>query len=139
MVSALRAHLLDSVRLRLKADVPVGIYLSGGIDSSALAGIANHLVREEGVKMGSLQPEQAICCFSIAFDQESGFDESGECWQQIRSSLAAYLDVAGGSDPPDPPSLSMCGQAGGLGLRLRLKGSEWQPLDTMSACFRVSR
>lgn len=78
MIAQLRTHLLDAVRLRLRADVPVGIYLSGGIDSSALAGIANHLVREEGVKMGSLDPGKAICCFSIAFDEESGFDESGE-------------------------------------------------------------
>lgn len=77
MITTLRSHLIEAVRLRLRADVPVGIYLSGGIDSSALAGIANHLVRNEGVRMGSRSPEEAICCFSIAFDEESGFDESG--------------------------------------------------------------
>lgn len=53
MVDTVRAHLLDSVRLRLRADVPVAVYLSGGIDSSAVAGIANHLVRERHTQIGN--------------------------------------------------------------------------------------
>lgn len=35
----LRAAMLDSVRHHLEADVPVGLFLSGGIDSGALAGL----------------------------------------------------------------------------------------------------
>lgn len=62
--------------------MPVGIYLSGGIDSSALAGMAAHLVRTEGVKMGSLGVGEAICCFSIGWEGEEekadGVDESCE-------------------------------------------------------------
>lgn len=34
----------ESVRLRLVADVPIGIYLSGGLDSSAIFGMATHLL-----------------------------------------------------------------------------------------------
>jgi len=45
----------ESVRLRLMADVPLGMFLSGGIDSSAIAGVMSKLV-----------PNQ-IKTFSVAF------------------------------------------------------------------------
>lgn len=75
MVQNVRARLLDAVRLRLRADVPVGIYLSGGIDSSVIAGMVTHLVREQGEKMGADPVKDRICCFSIEFDDEGGFNE----------------------------------------------------------------
>jgi asparagine synthase (glutamine-hydrolysing) len=37
---ALRAALLDSVKAHLEADVPVGLFLSGGLDSTTLAALA---------------------------------------------------------------------------------------------------
>ena len=39
--------LKDSVRLRFRADVPVGINLSGGVDSSTLLGLVHTLEKEE--------------------------------------------------------------------------------------------
>jgi asparagine synthase (glutamine-hydrolysing) len=50
--------LLESVALRLRADVSVGIYLSGGLDSSALAGMA--------VSLGGKTKK----AYTIAFDDE---------------------------------------------------------------------
>lgn len=88
MILGVRDRLLESIRLRLRADVPVGIYLSGGIDSSAIAGVVSHLVKEQGVKLGIQGATERISCFSISFDKESGFDES-----DIADRTAEWLGV----------------------------------------------
>ncbi len=86
MVTGVRERLVDAIRCRLAADVPIGVYLSGGIDSSAVAGIATHLIREGGAAMGSEQT-QRIKCFTIRFD-EGESDESA-----IAERTARFLDV----------------------------------------------
>jgi asparagine synthase (glutamine-hydrolysing) len=62
LIEELRARLRDSVRAHLIADVPVGVLLSGGIDSSALAALAAEASSE------------AVRTFSIGFEERS-FDE----------------------------------------------------------------
>ncbi|KAI4232157.1 MAG: hypothetical protein LQ349_005175 [Xanthoria aureola] len=90
MVLGVRERLVESVRLRLRADVPVGIYLSGGIDSSAIAGIVTDLARKEKVKIGN-EAATRVTCFSVAFPETSGFDESQT--QGIAERTAAWLGV----------------------------------------------
>lgn len=66
-----RERLLDAVELRLRADVPIALCLSGGVDSSALAAIA---VRHFG---------RDVHTFSI-IDEDERYDES----DNIRVTLA---------------------------------------------------
>jgi asparagine synthase (glutamine-hydrolysing) len=62
LVEELRARLRDSVRAHLVSDVPVGVLLSGGIDSSVLAALAAEEVSEP------------LRTFSIGFEERT-FDE----------------------------------------------------------------
>jgi asparagine synthase (glutamine-hydrolysing) len=62
--SDLRERLTESVRLRLVSDVPIGVFLSGGVDSSSIVATMAELVDPSEIKT-----------FSIGFKERS-FDES---------------------------------------------------------------
>jgi asparagine synthase (glutamine-hydrolysing) len=64
LLEELERLLLDSVRLRLIADVPVGIMLSGGVDSSLVTAMAARV---------SSKP---VRTFNISFPGHGTFDES---------------------------------------------------------------
>jgi asparagine synthase (glutamine-hydrolysing) len=65
LVEELRARLRDSVRAHLVADVPVGVLLSGGIDSATLTALA------------AQESPEPVRTFSIGFEERS-FDELEE-------------------------------------------------------------
>src|SRR5262245_2419280 len=63
LIEEMGALLADSVKLRLVSDVPVGVFLSGGIDSSSVVALARRAVNKE------------IKSFSVCF-KEQEFDEA---------------------------------------------------------------
>ena len=58
-VARFRALLEESVRLRLMADVPLGMFLSGGLDSSAIAAIMARLI------------DRPLQTFTVAFEEQA--------------------------------------------------------------------
>jgi asparagine synthase (glutamine-hydrolysing) len=64
-VHSLREHLDDAIRAHVIADVPVGAFLSGGLDSAVVAGLM------------SKASGNALRTFSIGFE-EDGFSEADE-------------------------------------------------------------
>ena len=62
-VDALEARLADAVRLQSLADVPLGAFLSGGVDSSAIVALMQQ------------QSTRPVKTFTVGFE-EAGFDES---------------------------------------------------------------
>ena len=63
LVKQLKEHLIDAARLRLRSDVPVGAYLSGGLDSSTIVSLINNYTNNK------------LRTFSIGFEDQQ-FDET---------------------------------------------------------------
>ena len=76
----LNALLVDATRIRLRSDVPVGAYLSGGLDSSLITAMVKALVPER------------LRTFSVKF--ESGeFDESEFQGEMVRALATEHTSV----------------------------------------------
>jgi asparagine synthase (glutamine-hydrolysing) len=78
---ALAGHLETAVRRQLVADVPVGAYLSGGLDSSSTVAM-----------MRRAQPAAAITCFTIDFREQGDADGNPPDLPYARR-VAQHLDV----------------------------------------------
>ncbi|MBL1142948.1 MAG: asparagine synthase (glutamine-hydrolyzing) [Proteobacteria bacterium] len=78
-IDAVREKLLEAVVHRLEADVPVGSYLSGGIDSCAILGLA------------AASRQQPVKAFTIGFDDKK-YDES-HIATEMAESCSADQDI----------------------------------------------
>jgi len=72
-ISELESKMISSVKNRMISDVPISFYLSGGLDSSLITGIAARISNKN------------LKTFSIAFD-DSNFDES-----EYQNYMSRYL------------------------------------------------
>jgi asparagine synthase (glutamine-hydrolysing) len=81
----LRALLSDAVRIRMRADVPVGAYLSGGLDSAIVATLARDVA------------PGALSTFSLTFD-DAEFDESAEQREMVGALGTAHRAIPCGAD-----------------------------------------
>lgn len=73
----LRAHLLDAVECHMEADVPVGAFLSAGIDSSALVGLMAEVAKRRGTSIKTI---------TLEFDEFQGSqDDEAPLAQEIAS------------------------------------------------------
>ena len=70
-IERLRFLLEDAVRLRLRADVPVGSCLSGGLDSSAIVGQVNQLLRDGRSTTNTARQHT----FSAVYQQDGPYNE----------------------------------------------------------------
>lgn len=79
-VERVRAALDEAVRLRLSVDEPLGCYLSGGLDSCAVLGVA------------ARQSRRPLHAFTITFDQPE-YDESGLAREAAARAGAEFIPV----------------------------------------------
>jgi asparagine synthase (glutamine-hydrolysing) len=75
-----RCALEDAVRIRLRADVPVGVYLSGGLDSCSVLGLA------------ARHHPEPIKAFTLTFDQ-AAYDEGAIAKEMASLTGADYYPI----------------------------------------------
>jgi asparagine synthase (glutamine-hydrolysing) len=75
-----RLALDEAVRIRLRADVPVGCYLSGGLDSSAVLGLA------------ARHQSEPIRAFTLTFDRAE-YDESEVAREMAAHAGAQFVPI----------------------------------------------
>ena len=89
-IGGLREQLAEAVKLRLVSDVPLGAFLSGGLDSSLIAALMRR------------HSNSAINTFSIGFEGDDSFDETPQAER-----VARHLDTEHTAFRVKPDAMSL--------------------------------
>lgn len=90
LIDELEEKLKGAIRRQLISDVPLGFFLSGGLDSSALVALTR-----------KIYPDRKIQCFTIAtkgLQQAEGFSEDQHYAQQVAKHLQVDLEMVDSSE-----------------------------------------
>jgi asparagine synthase (glutamine-hydrolysing) len=79
LLSRFDSVLSESVRLRLVADVPLGVFLSGGLDSSSILAVMSELRRSQGINT-----------FSVGYEEVSGQEAESNEFEFARMAADAF-------------------------------------------------
>lgn len=82
LINQLEQKLLKAVERQLLSDVPIGFYLSGGVDSSLIVAMAK-----------KLRPDQKFRCFTIKSSEDQQFEGFGNDLFYARK-VAEHVDVS---------------------------------------------
>jgi len=82
LIDELDEKLMTAVKRQLLSDVPVGFFLSGGLDSSLVVAMAK-----------KINPDKKICCYTIESDIEDIKDEGFSNDLDYAKKVAIHLDV----------------------------------------------
>jgi asparagine synthase (glutamine-hydrolysing) len=82
LVNDLETHLLKAVERQMLSDVPLGFFLSGGLDSSILVAMAR-----------KLNPTREINCYTIRVESTDGFTDDLFYAKQVAEHLKVNLKI----------------------------------------------
>jgi asparagine synthase (glutamine-hydrolysing) len=88
LIEELEALLDDAVRRQLVADVPVGVLLSGGVDSSLITAMA-------------ARTASVVKTFTVSFPGHGSFDESGHARLIARHFRTEHLELQAAKTTPE--------------------------------------